>query len=59
VPKKYHKILDVGLGYPGLSKAVLLVQLNECIVTDVSLERIEVINMCQTRINDSNFKYCL
>ena len=38
------KIVVVGLGYVGLSNAVLLAQHNELIGVDISQERVDLIN---------------
>lgn len=52
MPKKY-KIVVVGLGYVGISNAVLLAQQNEVIGVDVSLERVTSINARQSPIIDT------
>ena len=46
------KIVIVGLGYVGLSNAVLLAQHNEVIGVDISKERIDLINARQSPIVD-------
>ena len=47
------KIVVVGLGYVGLSNAVLLAQHNEVIGVDVSLERVDVLNARKSSIIDA------
>ena len=47
------KIVVVGLGYVGLSNAVLLAQHNEVIGVDISQERVELLNARQSPIIDS------
>lgn len=47
------KIVVVGLGYVGLSNAVLLAQHNEVIGVDISQERVNALNDRQSLINDS------
>ena len=42
--RRYMKIVVVGLGYVGLSNAVLLAQNNEVIGVDTSQERIDMLN---------------
>ena len=46
------KIVVVGLGYVGLSNAVLLAQLNEVIGVDISQERVDLINARKSPIID-------
>lgn len=46
------KIVVVGLGYVGLSNAVLLAQHNEVIGVDISLERVEALNARKSPIFD-------
>ena len=46
------KIVVVGLGYVGLSNAVLLAQQNEVIGVDISKERVEVLNARKSPIID-------
>ena len=41
---KLYKIVVVGLGYVGLSNAVLLAQHNEVIGVDISQERVDLLN---------------
>ena len=50
---KEHKIVVVGLGYVGLSNAVLLAQHNEVIGVDLSLDRVNAINECKSPIIDA------
>ena len=47
------KIVVVGLGYVGLSNAVLLAQHNEVIGVDISQERVDVLNARQSPIIDA------
>lgn len=47
------KIVVVGLGYVGLSNAVLLAQHNEVIGVDISQERVDVLNARQSPIVDA------
>ena len=47
------KIVVVGLGYVGLSNAVLLAQHNEVIGVDISLERVEALNARESPIIDA------
>ena len=46
------KIVVVGLGYVGLSNAVLLAQHNEVIGVDISQERVDALNACKSPIID-------
>ncbi len=48
------KIIVVGLGYVGLSNAVLLAQQNEVIGIDISQTRVDMLNARQTPIIDSD-----
>ena len=50
--KKKYKIVVVGLGYVGLSNAVLLAQHNHVIGVDISKERVEAINSRKCPIID-------
>jgi len=52
--KNNYKIVVVGLGYVGLSNAVLLSQHNEVIGVDVSRERIDAINARKSPIIDAD-----
>ena len=47
------KIVVVGLGYVGLSNAVLLAQHNEVIGVDISQERVNVLNARRSPIIDA------
>ena len=47
------KIVVVGLGYVGLSNAVLLAQHNEVIGVDISQERVDALNACHSPIIDA------
>lgn len=47
------KIVVVGLGYVGLSNAVLLAQHNEVIGVDISQERVNAVNARKSPINDA------
>ena len=47
------KIVVVGLGYVGLSNAVLLAQHNEVIGVDISLERVDALNARKSPIIDA------
>ena len=47
------KIVVVGLGYVGLSNAVLLAQNNEVIGVDISQERIDMLNARKSPIPDT------
>jgi UDPglucose 6-dehydrogenase len=51
--EKIYKIVVVGLGYVGLSNAVLLAQHNEVIGVDVSTERVQAVNLKKSPIIDS------
>lgn len=51
--KSSYKIVVVGLGYVGLSNAVLLAQHNEVIGVDISKERVDSINARQSPIIDA------
>ena len=48
------KIVVVGLGYVGLSNAVLLAQHNEVIGIDISQERVDVLNARKSPIVDAD-----
>ena len=50
--KTYMKIVVVGLGYVGLSNAVLFAMHNEVIGVDISLERVEAVNARKSPIID-------
>jgi UDPglucose 6-dehydrogenase len=47
------KIVVVGLGYVGLSNAVLLAQHNEVIGVDISQERVDALNARKSPIIDA------
>jgi UDPglucose 6-dehydrogenase len=47
------KIVVVGLGYVGLSNAVLLAQYNQVIGVDISQERVDALNMRKSPITDT------
>ncbi len=51
--KKNYKIVVVGLGYVGLSNAVLLAQHNEVIGVDISQERVDALNARHSPIIDA------
>ena len=62
------KIVVVGLGYVGLSNAILLAQNNEVIGVDISKKRVELLNNRVSPIIDieltnflkqSSIKFCL
>ena len=50
--KKNYKIVVVGLGYVGLSNAVLLAQHNEVIGVDISEDRVDALNARRSPIID-------
>ena len=50
--KKNYKIVVVGLGYVGLSNAVLLAQHNEVIGVDISQDRVDALNSRRSPIID-------
>ena len=50
------KIAIVGIGYVGLSNAILLSQNNEVVALDVSSEKIEQLNNKISPIKDSDIK---
>ena len=51
--KKKYKIVVVGLGYVGLSNAVLLAQHNEVIGVDISRGRVDAVNVRRSPIIDA------
>ena len=53
------KIVVVGLGYVGLSNAVLLAQHNEVIGVDISRKRVNLLNQRQSPIIDEEISYYL
>ena len=54
-----YKIVVVGLGYVGLSNAVLLAQHNAVIGVDVSQERVNLINSRKSPISDAELSHYL
>ena len=50
---KHNKIVVVGLGYVGLSNAVLLAQHNEVIGVDISQDRVDALNARKSPIIDT------
>lgn len=57
--KKNYKVAVIGLGYVGLSNAVLLAQHNEVIGVDISQERVEALNDRRSPINDAELSQYL
>ncbi len=53
------KIVVAGIGYVGLSNAVLLAATNEVIVIDVSAERVDMLNARQSPIADLDLEVAL
>ena len=53
IEANWMKIVVVGLGYVGLSNAVLLAQHNEVIGVDISKERVDALNMGKSPIIDA------
>ncbi len=53
------KVVVVGLGYVGLSNAVLLAQNNEVVGVDVSQERVELLNARKSPIFDKDISHYL
>ena len=53
------KIVVVGLGYVGLSNAVLLAKHNEVIGVDISQERVDALNARKSPIIDAELSKCL
>jgi UDPglucose 6-dehydrogenase len=53
------KVAIAGLGYVGLSNAMLLAQYNEVIGIDVIAEKIEMLNRCESPIHDKEIEYFL
>ena len=56
--KYFMKIVVVGLGYVGLSNAVLPAQHNEVIGVDVSQERVDKLKARQSPIVDAELSAC-
>ena len=57
--KKKYKIVVVGLGYVGLSNAVLLAQHNEVIGVDISQDRVDALNARKSPIIDAELSQYL
>ena len=57
--KKNYKIVVVGLGYVGLSNAVLLAQHNEVIGVDISQDRVDALNARRSPIIDAELSQYL
>lgn len=57
--KKNYKIVVVGLGYVGLSNAVLLAQDNEVIGVDISQDRVDALNARRSPIIDAELSQYL
>ena len=57
--KKSYKIIVVGLGYVGLSNAVLLAQHNEVIGVDISQDRVDALNAGRSPIIDAELSQYL
>ena len=57
--KQNYKIVVVGLGYVGLSNAVLLAQHNEVIGVDISEDRVDALNARRSPINDAELSQYL
>ena len=53
------KIVVVGLGYVGLSNAVLLAQHNEVVGVDISQERVDALNARKSPIFDAELSVYL
>ena len=53
------KIVIAGLGYVGLSNAVLLAQKNQVIGVDISQDRVNAVNMKKSPIIDSDLSHYL
>ena len=50
------KIAIAGLGYVGLSNAVLLAQHNEVIAVDIAAEKVAMLNSKQSPIEDTDIE---
>ena len=57
--KENYKIVVVGLGYVGLSNAVLLAQHNEVIGVDISQDRVDALNARRSPIIDEELSQYL
>lgn len=57
--KQKYKIVVIGLGYVGLSNAVLLAQHNKVIGIDISAERVEAVNARKCPIIDDELSHYL
>ena len=57
--KQNYKIVVVGLGYVGLSNAVLLAQHNEVIGVDISQDRVDALNARRSPIIDAELSHYL
>ena len=57
--KQNYKIVVVGLGYVGLSNAVLLAQHNEVIGVDISQDRVDALNARRSSIIDAELSQYL
>ena len=57
--KTKYKIIVVGLGYVGLSNAILLAQHNQVIGVDISQERVDALNARKSPIIDSEISQYL
>ncbi len=53
------KITVVGIGYVGLSNAILLAQHNEVTILDILPEKVQLLNNKQSPINDGEIKHYL
>jgi len=53
------KIAVVGIGYVGLSNAILLAQHNEVTILDILPEKVQLLNNKQSPINDGEIKHYL
>lgn len=54
-----YKIAVIGLGYVGVSSAVLLAQRNTVVATDISNEKVDAINKQQSPISDPDIEHFL
>jgi UDPglucose 6-dehydrogenase len=53
------KIAIAGLGYVGLSNAVLLAQHNEVVALDIDADKVDMINRKQSPIDDADIQHYL